>query len=88
MKNEERKRRFEEKYARFLLSEIVTGLMQQEKLSVRTLARAMGVSPTVIQDIRSGKRKNITLKNLFSFAHACHAKIRIERGNETFSLFG
>ena len=50
MKDPQRKDRFEDKYAHFLLSEIILGLMEQEKISVRALARTVGISPAVIQD--------------------------------------
>lgn len=88
MKDEDRRKRFEEKYARFIMADIVIGFMEQEQLSVRAMARAMGVSPTVVQDLRSGKRKNLTLKHLLAFADACHAKITIEKGTQVFSLLG
>ena len=86
MKDPRRKQRFEEKYGHFLLSEIVLGLMEQENISVRALAQIVGISPAVIQDIRSGKRKNITLKNLLGIANALGAKISIEKGKKTYSL--
>ena len=54
MKDPKRRRGFDKKYRSFLLSEIIHGLMEQEGTSVRELAREVGVSPTVIQDIRSG----------------------------------
>ena len=86
MKDPERRRRFEKKYARFLLSEIILALMEQEKMSVRELARSVGISPAVIQDIRSGKRKNITVRNLLGIAAALGAKVKIEKGKATYSL--
>ena len=86
MKDSERKQHFEEKYAQFLLSEIILGLMEQEKISVRALARSVGISPAVIQDIRSGKRKNITVKNLLGIVAALGAKVKIEKGKDTYSL--
>ncbi len=35
--------------------------MKKDDLSVRRLAKAAGVSPTIIQELKSGKRTNITL---------------------------
>ena len=86
MKDPKWRKRFEEKYAQFLLSEIILGLMEQEKLSVRALARMVGVSPTVINGIRTGKRKNLTFKNFLGLASALGAKVKIEKGKETYSL--
>jgi hypothetical protein len=42
MKDPKRKERFEEKYAPFLLSEILVGLMEQAKISVRAPAKSVG----------------------------------------------
>lgn len=86
MKDPKRKERFEEKYAQFLLSEILLGLMEQEKISVRALAKSVGISPAVIQDIRSGKRKNITVKNLLGIVAALGATVSIGKGRKTYSL--
>lgn len=86
MKDPKRRDRFEEKYARFLLSEIILGLMTQEKISVRQLAQLVGVSPTVIQGIRTGKRRNITFKNFLALTSALGATVRIEKGNKSFEL--
>ncbi len=86
MKDQKRKDLFEEKYARFLLSEIVLGLMQQEKLSVRALARSMNVSPTLVQDLRSGKRKSITLKNFLKLASSLGAAVNLEKNGKVYRL--
>jgi DNA-binding Xre family transcriptional regulator len=86
MKSNVRRERFERKYAQFMLSEILLGLMEQEKISVRVLAQAVGISPAVIQDIRSGKRKNITVKNLLGIASALGAEVSIKKGKKTYSL--
>lgn len=36
--------------------------MAEDKISIRSLAKQAGISPAIIQDIRSGKRDNLTLK--------------------------
>ena len=45
---------FEKEYDEFLLSEIIKALMKNGKMTVRKLAEKVGLSPTVIQKIRSG----------------------------------
>jgi hypothetical protein len=47
------KKIFEKEYNDFLLSEFVLEKMEEENISVRTLEKKAGVSPTVIQKIRS-----------------------------------
>ena len=86
MNDPTRKARFEEKYVQSLLSEIIHGLMEQEKISVRALARKVGLSPAVIQDIRSGRRSNITLKNLLGITSSLGARVKIEKDDKSYAL--
>lgn len=51
----EEKARFDKEYNEFLLSEFLIEKMEEEKLSVRSMAKRARVSPTVIQKIRSNK---------------------------------
>ena len=44
--------------------------MEEDHISVRKLAEAAGVSPTVIQALRSGKKDNLTLTTIACIAHA------------------
>lgn len=76
----------EKEYKELCLSEIVLGLMEQSAISVRELAKEVGVSPTVIQGIRSGKHANITLSTLFELTSALGAKIKLEIGDKTITL--
>ena len=50
---------FEREYANLLLSELIIALMEEDGKSVRQLAKEAGLSPTVIQKIRSGKQKDM-----------------------------
>ena len=86
MKDPKRRARFDDKYTEFLLSEILLELMEQEEISVRALASKAGISPAVIQDIRSGKRANITINNLVGLAESLGATVRIQKGPKTYLL--
>ncbi len=86
MKDPKVKAKFEKTYAEFLLSEILLDLMRKEDISVRSLAKKVGVSPAVIQDIRSGKRSNITVNNLLGIAASLGARLKLERGTESYYL--
>jgi len=66
MKDKNRKQKFDEGYGKFLLSEFLIEAMEKEHISVRKLAEEAHVSPTVIQNIRSGKTTNVTLNKLNS----------------------
>jgi DNA-binding Xre family transcriptional regulator len=62
MQDPEFKKKHEESYRELILSELLLAIMAEDKLSIRSLAKQAGISPTIIQDIRSGKRDNLTLK--------------------------
>jgi hypothetical protein len=81
-----RKKILEQKYQELCLSEVVIGLMESEAISIRALAKEIGVSPTVIQAVRSRGHSNITLKTLFGLTHALGAKIKLEIGNKIITL--
>ena len=86
MKTPKRRREFQSKYRSFLLSEIIHGLMAQEGKSIRALAREVGISPTVIQDIRSGGRTNVTLRNFLGIVSALGGRVSVRKGNEEMML--
>ena len=77
--NPKRKEQFDKEYNEFLLSEFVLEKMEEEKISVRTLAQKAGVSPTVIQKIRSQNAERINFRTFTSVLHSLGYRIRIER---------
>ena len=60
----ERKEFFEE-YKELLISELILALMEKDNISVRKLAKMAGVSPTIVQAMRSGVKKDFSLKTFF-----------------------
>ena len=54
----------DEEYKDLLISEILLAAMKKDHISVRKLARAAGVSPTIIQGLKSGNKTNITVDTL------------------------
>ncbi|KKP94759.1 MAG: hypothetical protein US13_C0015G0003 [candidate division TM6 bacterium GW2011_GWE2_36_25] len=57
-----RKKRIEEEYQTLLISELIQAAIEKDLITVRELAREAGVSPTIIQELKTGKRKDITLR--------------------------
>jgi transcriptional regulator with XRE-family HTH domain len=86
MQDAKRRRKFDRKYRSFVLAEIVHGLMELEGKSVRELAREVGVSPTVIQDIRSGGRSNVTLRSFLGIIAALGGEVAVRKGDEEMVL--
>ena len=82
MKDPARRREFDEGYREFLISELLIALMEKDHISVRKLAVEARVSPSIIQDLRSGKRKNTTLRSFLSIMHSLGAEISIRKGRD------
>lgn len=55
---------FEKGYNEFLISEFMIEKMEEENISVRELAKEAKVSPTTIQNLRSGNAENVKYKTL------------------------
>jgi DNA-binding Xre family transcriptional regulator len=77
--NPQEREKFEKEYADFLLSEFVLEKMEQEKISIRGLAQRAGVSPTVIQKIRSKNAERIHYRTFSSVLNSLGYKIRFEK---------
>jgi len=77
--NPKRKEKFEKEYNDFLLSEFILEKMEQENISVRKLAKKAGVSPTVIQKIRTKDAERINFRTFTNVLHSLGYKLNIER---------
>ena len=60
----EQKALLDAEYKELLLSELLAAAMKEDHISVRKLASLAGVSPTIIQDLRSGNKTNFTIETL------------------------
>ena|SRR3990167_4522646 len=86
MKNASFRKKFEKEYKEFLLSEIIIALMENDNKTVRKLAEEVGLSPTVIQKLRSGKQEDVKLKNFLNISHACGYSVILEKDQDRISL--
>ncbi|MCR5789375.1 MAG: helix-turn-helix transcriptional regulator [Lachnospiraceae bacterium] len=66
---------FDKGYEEFLLSEFICEQMESNNITVRDLAHRAGVSPTTIQNMRSGNADNVKLKTLLSVLHELGFKL-------------
>ena len=64
MQNTKFKAKFEKGYNEFLISEFMIEKMEEENISVRELAKQAKVSPTTIQNLRSGNAETVKFKTL------------------------
>ena len=79
MSNKDRKKQFESGYTDFLLSEFLHEAMTERHLSVRKLSEKAHVSPAMIQNLRSGKTQNISLKKLSAISNVLGYEIRLQK---------
>ncbi len=86
MQNPSFKKSFQEGYQDFLLSELLIAMMEGDEKSVRVLAKETNLSPTVIQNLRSGSQTDIKLSNFINISHACGFHIVLEKGEERINL--
>ena len=75
--NPKRKDKFDKEYSDFLLSEFILEKMEEEKISVRALAKKAGVSPTVIQKIRTKNAEKINFRTFSNVLDSLGYKISI-----------
>ncbi|SRR5579883_1106692 len=86
MKNPKFKKIFEEGYKELLFSELMISIMEGDDKSIRDLAREAHLSPSIIQNLRSGKQQDIKVSNLIKIAHAFGYEVILEKGNERLTL--
>lgn len=80
------KRSFDEGYKDLLVSEMLIAMMNQDNISVRKLAEKSGISPTIIQGIRSGSRKNVSMQSFFRILQGLGYDIIAERKGSRIAL--
>ncbi len=82
MQNPKFRKLFEREYAELLLSELILEMMEEDKITVRKLAKEVGIAPSVLQSVRSGKHSNMTLKNFIKLISALGGEVNVRRGKE------
>ncbi len=80
------KEAYQKEYKDFVLSELLLAMMDDDDTSVRKLAKEAGLSANAIQNIRSGKQKDIRLQNFASIAQACGYNLVLEKNGERIQL--
>ena len=81
------RKRFEEGYQEFLLSELIVAIMKEDEISIRKLAQEAKISPTVVQDMRSGKKNNFTMRTFLKILEALGYLLIVEKQSESSRRF-
>lgn len=82
MQDDDFKEEYQKEYKEFVLSELLLALMDGDNKSVRKLAKEAGLSANTIQNIRSGKQKDIRLQSFKSIAEAYGYDLVLEKKGE------
>src|SRR5690348_10229681 len=82
MKNPKFKKAFEAGYNELLFSELMIAIMEDDDISIRELAKEAQISPSVIQDLRSGKQHDIKVSNLIKLAHIFGYALILQKGKK------
>ena len=78
--NPEQKKLFDKEYEEFLLSEFIIQKMEEENVSVRSLAQKAAVSPTVIQKLRNTETaEKINYKTFIAVINSLGYKVKLEK---------
>ncbi len=64
IEDQKQKKLLDREYRDLLISELLLAAMNEDHFSVRKLAAASGVSPTIIQGLKSGKKTNVNIDTL------------------------
>ena len=86
MKNPKFKKAFEEGYKELLFSELMISIMEDDDVSIRKLAKEAEISPSVIQDLRSGKQYDIKVSNLIKIAKAFGYDLILQKGEKRLTF--
>ncbi len=86
MKDQKFRKAYKQSYKELLFSELLISVMDGDDKSVRELAKEANLSPSVIQDIRSGKQHDIKVSNLIKIAQAFGYEVILQKGNERLAL--
>ena len=86
MSDPQQKKKFEKEYVQFLFSELLLEAMDEEHISVRALSKESGVSTSVIQNMRSMKPTNITIKTMVSLLKPLGYQLAVKKGRKTVKL--
>ena len=70
IENPENKKMVEEEYQELLLKELFLEMQEDKKVAVRKIAKDVGLSPRIIQSLKTGKQKNIRLTNFNKISHS------------------
>ena len=80
------KTEYEKELKDFIISELILAAMEEDNISVRKLAKLAGVSPTIVQEMRSGIKKSFNTDSFFKVLKGLGYNLFLERNGHITSL--
>ncbi len=77
---------FDKEYKEFALAELLASLMEESHKTIRGLAEEIGISPTIIQRVKSGQQKDLKITNFLNIAEACGYHIYLEKDDKRIAI--
>jgi DNA-binding Xre family transcriptional regulator len=71
---------FDREYQEFALQELLASMSEDDEKSVRALAKAAGLHPNAVQNLRSGKTTDIKFTSFLKIARAHGFELELVKG--------
>lgn len=85
-KTPQQRKKFDEGYKELLLSEMILAAMENDDISVRELAKLAGVSPTIVQEMRSGTKESFNTKSFFKVLKGLGYNFLLEKNGHVIPI--
>lgn len=86
LQNPEFREVFEKEYKEFAFSELLLAMMEEDEVSVRELAKMAGISPSVVQKLRTGEQKDLKMSNFMNIAKQFGYTVILEKGDDRIPI--
>ena len=80
------KKEYEKELKDFIISELILAAMEEDNISVRKLAKLADVSPTIVQEMRSGLKKSFNTDSFFKVLKGLGYNVFLERNGHVTPL--
>ncbi len=80
------KKEYEKELKDFIISELILAAMEEDNISVRKLAKLAGVSPTIVQEMRTGVKKSFNTDTFFKVLKGLGYNVFLERNGHITPL--
>lgn len=84
--NDDFKENFESGYKEFLLDELLLAMMDGDIKSIRELAEEVGISKRIIQELKTGKQRDMRLSNFVNIAGVFGYHLDLVKGKKRLHL--